>query len=367
MNRLTSLLAHFPVRSRAAWLVVSSGLLVIMHAFGVLWPSYAEEAHPAAEVSVAVGRVIQTDIRDYVQGYGMVEPAPPTAGRSGGAKLSAPVAGIIVSVPVSEGQAVKAGTIIVRLDDRTALATLEKDTHALEFARQQNERQRRLYAAQATSTHDLEEADELYSAARAELAAARAALAQLQLTTPLDGLVAKINVSPGQAVDQSTILAEVVDPDRLVVSAKIPASEARNLVPGAAAEILLEGTDRPVAGSRVLFVSPEVDVPTGTVLARVSVPRGLGIRAGEFVRTRIVSQTLAKRLAVPFDAIVRRDGGAILFVVKNGHAREVAVTIGSRDGALVEVHSPSLRAGDTIVTTGAYGLPDGVKIHVTRG
>ena len=157
---------------------------------------------PATEVTVQVGKVTKTDLRARVEAYGVVEPEPATAGRpGGGAKLSPPIASVVLAVLVTEGQSVKSGNIVIRLDDRVALASVDKAQHALAFAEQVAERQERLKAFDGTSDKAVAEARQQLAAARGELASTQAALAQLHVVSPLDGVVARVNVLPGQAVE----------------------------------------------------------------------------------------------------------------------------------------------------------------------
>ena len=105
----------------------------------------AAEDKIVTEVAVQVGKVTRADLRRRVEVFGVVEPEPAKAGHpGGGAKLAAPAAGVVLAVAASEGQSVKAGDLIVRLDDRLALAQVEKARHALEFAEQQMARQKKL-------------------------------------------------------------------------------------------------------------------------------------------------------------------------------------------------------------------------------
>lgn len=320
------------------------------------------------EVAVQVGQVRRGDVRARVEAYGVVEPEPPGASHpAGGAKLAAPAAGIVVAVPVSEGQRVKAGDIIVRLDDRMAQAAVEKARTALTLAEEVAARQERLKAVDGTSEKLIQEAQQQLAAARAELASAKAALAQVQLASPLDGVVTRINVSPGQAVDPNLVVAEIVDLDRLVISASVPATEAAALRPGQSAEFLTGEGDTPAGTGRVVFVSPSVDPKTGATLVRVALPQDSALRPGQFVRARIVSDEHKDRLAVPVGSVVRTDDGPVIYVVTGDQATQKAVKVGIRDGELVEVAADGLKEGDTIVTVGAYGLPKETKVRILSG
>lgn len=350
-----------------AQLVLLTLLTVLALAFlgGCAKQSSAEQETPT-EVAVYVGKVTRATMRARVDAYGTVEGEPAGGGKpAGSARLSAPVAGIVMSVPVREGDRVEAGSIVVRLDDRLALAQVEKARHAVEFAEQNMTRQARLKSVEGTSEKALQEAAQQLAVAKTDLAAAEAQLAQVQLVSPIGGIVARINVQPGQTVEPNTVVAEVIDPTRLVVTVHVPVAEALRIKPGQPAELLFESSDHVAARGGVVYASPQVDEKTATVLVRVSVPPDAGLRAGQFVHVRIVTEERTSRLAVPREAVYTdHDGQSTLFIVDGGVARQRIVKVGLRDGNLVEVEGEDVVEGATVVTTGSYALPKETRVRI---
>jgi RND family efflux transporter MFP subunit len=330
-------------------------------------PEVEEENTPDTEVAVEVGRVMKGDLRVVVEAYGMAEPEPAKTGSpGGGAKLAAPVAGIVVAIHGVEGQNVKAGDVVVEFDDRMAQAAVEKARHALVFAQQVADRLDKLIASRAISMQLKQEADERLAAARAELASAQAAVAQVRLASPLDGILARINVQVGQAVDFNTVVAEIVDLKRLVVTVNVPAGEAAQLRDGQTAEIFADSGKKPATTGHVSFISPSVDQKTDSVLVRLRLPENSGLRSGQFVRARIVTQELTGRLIVPRDSVVKADEEQVIYVVEGDKAVQKPVKTGVRDRNMVEVEAEGLKEGTTIVTVGAYGLPKETKVKITN-
>ncbi|HEY1489473.1 MAG TPA: efflux RND transporter periplasmic adaptor subunit, partial [Verrucomicrobiae bacterium] len=183
----------------------------------------------------------------------------------------------------------------------------------------------------------------------------------LRITAPISGTVARVNVKPGQAVDLSTVVAEVMDLNRLAVRAEIPSAEAKDLKPGNPLEVLTEPTVR----SELLFVSPNVDKDSDAVLVRALLPKDSGLRPGQFVSLRIVTEVHTNCLAAPSESVVTDEGGkSVIALVKGDEAKQMPVQTGLRENGLVEVEAPELNAGDVVVTVGAYGLPEKTKIRV---
>jgi membrane fusion protein (multidrug efflux system) len=325
-----------------------------------------EEEKTTTEVSVQVGKVTRATLRARVDAYGTVEPAPAGGGKpAGAARLSAPAAGILMSVPVKEGDRVEAGAVIVKLDDRAAQAQAQKASHALEFAEQQMARQISLKKIEGTSEKLLEEASQQLAAAKSELATAQAQLAMVQLASPLAGVVARVHAQPGQVVEPNTVVAEVIDPARLVATVSVPIAEGASIKIGQLAELLDERSANAVAQGRVLYVSPQVDAKTATILARVSVPPEAGFLMGGFVHIRVITEERVDRLAVPREAVYTdHDGQSTLSIVEDEVAKQKIVKIGLHDGDLLEVEGEGVTEGATVVTLGSYALPKETKVRI---
>lgn len=326
----------------------------------------AEDGQSATEVAVRVGKVTRATLRARVDAYGRVEPEPAGGGKpAGAARLSAPAAGIVMTVLVKEGERVEAGTLIVKLDDRVALAQVQRARHAVEFAEQQVARQNRLKAVEGTSEKLIQEASQQLATARSELAAAQAQLAVVQLAAPLAGVVSRINVQPGQTVEPNTIVAEIIDPSRLLVTVNVPAAEAALLRLGQQTELQTERGAKTEAEGKVLYISPQVDGGTDTTLVRISLPPEEAFRSGQFVRARIITQERSGTLAVPREAVhTDHDGQSTLSIVEGDTAKQTTVKVGVRDGDLVEVEGEGIVEGTTVVTLGSYALPKETKVRI---
>jgi membrane fusion protein (multidrug efflux system) len=309
-----------------------------------------EQASP--DVAVHIGTVTRATLHAWVDGFGTIEGEPAGAGKpAGAARLSTPVAGVVTGVQAREGERVEAGTVIVKLEDGAALAQLR-------LAEQQMERQRMLESGGGASEKAVQEAVH-------QLAAARAQLALVHLASPIAGIVARIHVQPGQTVDPTTVVAEVIDPARLAASVQVSTREAASVELDQPAVFLASGGTGAIVGGRVSFVSPVVDARTDSVMVRVSVPQDAAVRAGQFVKVRIMTDERRDTLAVPRDAVYTApDGRSTLSIVSGGVARQTVVKTGLREGDLVEVEGDGVTEGATVVTLGSYDLPASTKVRI---
>jgi len=123
----------------------------------------------------------------------------------------------------------------------------------------------------------------------------------------------------------------------------------------------------PPVTTELLFVSPSVDMANDTVLVRALLPKDSGLRLGQSVSLRIVNAVHTNCLAAPAESVVTdENGNSVIALVKGDEAMQLPAQTGLRENGLVEVSAPDLKAGDTVVTVGAYGLPEKTKIQVVN-
>lgn len=313
-------------------------------------------------VAVHVDSIARATLYRYVTAYGYVAPRPATAnGPPAGALLSPIVGGVLASIDCVEGQHVTRGSVLFRLDSRLAEVAVHRAQEALDFAQKAFQRQEALIRSNGTSQRAYQEAQRQVDAARSDLAAARTQLSYLRITTPVSGTVVRLHATVGQHVEANTVLAEVVNLDRLVVSARVPSGEMTGVRVGQRAVI---GPDSAATG-RVLIVGRDIDPATGTYLVQVSVPAGADLHPGQFTDVHIVAEEHANVLAVPEVSLVTRpDGGTWIMAVTGDRAVRRPVTAGLRDRGLIEVSGEGLAQGMTVVTDDAYSLPEETKIRI---
>jgi membrane fusion protein (multidrug efflux system) len=323
---------------------------------GVVWfvwlaPSGEEStAEPATDVAVRVGKITRATLHAYVTAYGVVRPEPAGAGPAASASVAPSVPGVVVAVNKVEGQHVTKGDVLFELDSRAADV-------AVDFAEKNLAREQRLIRIEGTSESALQNAQQ-------QLDAARVQRALLRVQAPLSGTVTRVNVKPGEAVDLATVMAEVVDLDRLVVSANVPSAELAALAVGQPARVVVADS-APALNGAVSFLGPEVDAQTGTAEVRVRLPSGSALRPGQFVTLRVVSTEHADKLAVPVGSVVKNEVGASVIAIVDGDmARQTPVTTGLEEGGLIEVEGDGLAADMVVVTDGAYALPAETQVRI---
>lgn len=332
----------------------------------------AAEPEPATLVAVQVAQIQKTTLHGYVRAYGAVE-LDPGSGKTAPAsmRITAPSGGIITEAQCAEGQQVKKGDVLFRLDSRLTDQTIEKARQAVSFAEKNFERQQKLRKIEGTSDKLYLEAQQALEAARAELASAQTQRTLLAVSAPFSGTIVRLSAKAGETVNMAQDLAELRDLKRVVVTATVPSREIARLKLGQPVEIdtgMLAGSSTTatlnVTGT-LSYLDPQVNIQNDTVTVRAAVPAEADLRPGQFVTLRIAYEAHPGCLAMPEEGVVvTPEGQTVIAVVQGDTAARRAVKPGLREGGLVEIAGEGLKEGTSVVTVGAYGLPEQTKIRV---
>lgn len=334
-------------------------------------PPPTDESESSRGVEVEVTPLRRAIVRAYVRTYGTVEAAPAGAdGPPASAAVASQVEGVVSEARASEGLRVAKGSILFDLDARTADAAIAKAEVELDYASKTLARRTELIGFDGTSRSLLEQAERDVGAAETALAQARTDRNLLEIRAPLAGTVVRVLVRPGESVRRDSVLCEIVDLDRLVATMQVPAAQVAAVRPGQLATVFTDRSEtdaKPTLSARVNFVGSAADPRTATVPVRVSLPPGSGLSPGSLVDVRVVTEERENRLVVPVESLVTLDGETTLARVEGTTARRVPVRVGLIDGEIAEIDGGGLEEGMSVVTVGAYGLPDGAAIRVRGG
>jgi Cu(I)/Ag(I) efflux system membrane fusion protein len=318
-------------------------------------PSSEQVVRPAVPVHLRLVRrdsiavVVEADAR-------LVTPPDGTA------LFAAPMDAIVREVPVRLGARVAAGQLLMRLDAPDLKGQAEALRAQALAAEQDADRQRQLFQEGIAARRQVEEREAAARALVAQAEAAESLLSRGTLRSPLSGVVAELNVRPGERVAAGQRLAEVVDPRSVRCAATMPAGDLSRVTVGQPAMVEVEGSDSHWQ-ARVEFVSPTVDSisNTGQVLLRFASWEP-SLRPGIGGHVRISVAMHRNVLVVPAAAVVYVGNQPQVYVVgADSIARGRSVQLGARAGEIVEVRG-DLNPGDRVVTAGAYGLPDSSRV-----
>jgi RND family efflux transporter MFP subunit len=232
----------------------------------------------------------------------------------------------------------------------------------------------RIALTQARDQYDLAEKSYTLKAAQGQLTAAKgktisaeAQLSYAKIVSPINGVVTDRPFYVGDTAPSGTAILTVMDLSKVVARAYVSPQQAAELHVGDAASILPGNGESEIAG-KVSVVSPALDPNSTTVQVWVEAPNPDGqLKSGSTVGLRIVANTVKDALVVPAEAILTATDGttSVMVIGKDGHAHQTPVKIGIRDDHNVQILS-GLAVGQQVVTVGAYGLPDGSKVTITK-
>ena len=324
-----------------------------------------DEGTPAAIVSVKTAVAQMQPFADIVSAIGSVN------ARAGHfAALSAPAAARIASVNVSLGEKVGVGTPMVAFEQAPFIAAAQSAEAGLTAAERSYERARRLADAGIIPRKDADQAATELAQARATATTARRQAQLAVLRAPIAGVVTKLNAPIGASVDVGQSVVEVADLSALDILFNVSPSDAARIAPGASVTLSAgeSAKGEPLGIGRISDVGGAVDSATRSVSVRAQAPAGARpLRVGETIFGQIATAVHPRAIVVPISALVP-DGDAFkVFVVVAGNiARERKVTVGRRNETQAEITS-GLAAGERVVTEGAYGLEDSVKVQPAKG
>jgi HlyD family secretion protein len=228
--------------------------------------------------------------------------------------------------------------------------------------------QQHLEALHAVAKQDqLKSARGQLDAARGKFQGAEAQLSYSEIHSPIDGIVADRPLYAGETAAAGTPLIVVVDSSRIIAKAHLPQEQAALVKVGNIAEINVAGEEKPFEG-KVSVVSPAVDANSTTVEVWVQAANPDGrLRPGTSAHVSIEVAKFAGATVVPAESVLTASDGktTVMIVGKDSVAHQTEVKVGARAGKSVQI-SDGIKPGDTVVGSGAYGLPDGTRVQAAQ-
>lgn len=319
------------------------------------------EAPRAAEAPAGPARDVAT--ASVVRSGGAGEVAVPgTVQARRRATLSARMPASVVELPYQEGQWVKAGTVVLRLDDQALRAAVAAAEAAVKAAQADLDRTRSLLDKGAATPRELEQMTAAASGAQAQLTAAKDGLSYSALRAPFDGRIAARRVNLGDVASPGMPLIEIEGEGGLELRATVESALAATLRPGTKLQAQVDGQAAPIAAT-VTAVAPAGDPTTHRFAVEADLPAAPGLRAGLFARLLVPGVVADPRLTVPAAAVFERGGLTGVFVATDGRARLRWIAAGAREGDTLEVRA-GLEAGERVVLNPA-DLADGAPVRAT--
>ena len=279
------------------------------------------------------------------------------------ATLSSRIQGTIDRVLVLEGTLVRKGQTLVELDNRDLQAELTRAVAEVENAHAHLSRMKTLYAEQAVSKQEMENATRTFKVSEANRKAVLAQLSYTVVKAPFDGVITEKKVEAGELASPGQTLLKMEDPNRLRLEATVAESDLKAVELGNRIPVMIDALPgQPLAGT-VSQILPAGDPQTHTFTVKVDLPPTHGLRTGMFGRLQL-DKGIARTIMLPSSAVVERGELTSVFVVGQDRiARLRWVRAGRRLNQQTEILS-GINEGERVLIDASRGS-DGALVQIS--
>jgi membrane fusion protein, multidrug efflux system len=280
--------------------------------------------------------------------------------------LSPEVPGRVTAISFTAGQQVGQGATLVQLFDAPEVADRAAAVSKERFAEIQYRRSKDLAPSGAEPRELLQQREAELAQARAAIQQLDARIAQKKIRAPFAGQIGIRRINPGQYVNAGDPVATLTALDRLYVNFSVPQQELSKLRVGGTVAVRSDAMPDRDFTARINAVEPMVGGDTRNISVQAEMPNpGRSLRPGLYVTVGVTQQARAGAILVPSTAIQTSASGDSVYVVRDGKAALLPVTVGSEVGDRTIVET-GLKSGDVVVTTGQLRLQPGGAVTVAN-
>lgn len=294
-------------------------------------------------------------------------------------RVGAEVAGKVVRVLASQGQAVKQGELLAEIDpvefqiqSRTDDAEIARLTSLVGQQERLVERQEKLVGQGFISQNALDDAIAQRNALREQLAAARSradstrnVLRKTRVVAPVTGRVQDQIVAAGDFVKVGDPLFLIIGTQSLVAHLPFPETALQRIRVGMPVRITSPLSPEHVVNARVDDIRPAVTAASRALDVIVKFSTDERMRGGGTVNAAIVTAVKPDVLMVPESSVILRPAGQVVYIMNEGRVQQRVVKTGTRKEGLVEIVS-GLEGGETVAADGAGFLTDGAAVALPK-
>lgn len=308
-------------------------------------------------VPVEIAAITSGDIAAYFT-------ATATIGAEEETGVVAKVGGVVKEILVEEGQYVKGGDILAKLDDERISVQLAQARASLDKLESAYQRNVNLHDQNLISTEAFQQSKYEYEQQKAAYELADLDFRYASIRTPISGVVSERLIKIGNMVLPNQNVFRVAGLDPLIAILHVPERQLGKLRIGLAAQLAVDACAKEPFTGRIKRISPVIDPATGTVKVTIEVrDPSRRLKPGMFARINIIHDIHENVLKVPKDAIISEDRENAVYVVRDSVAYRQLVETGYVNTTHVEVLT-GLKLGDTVVTTGKASLKDSTKVQI---
>ncbi|MCL2168108.1 MAG: efflux RND transporter periplasmic adaptor subunit [Lentimicrobiaceae bacterium] len=277
-------------------------------------------------------------------------------------ELISEAAGKVVGIFFDEGTSVSNGQLLLKVDDAELQAQLRRAEYQLALTGERLNRQRILLEKDAVSREEFDQVQTDYNILQTDIDLLKTKISKTEIRAPFAGTIGFRGISLGSYLQLNTIIARLIDHNKLKLEFAIPEKYASICFTGNKIKFRTEVSSNEFEAT-VYAVDPKVDIATRTITVRgLYNNSNKKMLAGMFARVNLIIDQSEEVLLIPSEAIVQEMEGKKVWIISNGQAWSQAITTGFRSNNQVEVIT-GLQAGDTIMVTGLMQVREGANVR----
>lgn len=282
---------------------------------------------------------------------------------SSDAKINARASGVVRQILREEGDNVKAGDILLLLEDDDQKLRLKQAEQKLSSSRREFLRLNKMSKAGAVATNEWEAANNNFLAAQTELELAQLALSYTKVAAPFNGRVVWREVDLGAHVTTGNLLFRIMAINPLLIRVHIPANRIGQVAKGQSVELNVDSAKEKLKGI-VELVSPIVDPASGTIKVTIQLNQYPdSVRPGDFTEVKVITDKRENAMLLPSVAIIEERNQHYLYVEENNKAVRKNIEVGYVIAEQTEILS-GITAEDRVVIKGQRNLNEGNHLKV---
>ncbi|MSP48546.1 MAG: efflux RND transporter periplasmic adaptor subunit [Alphaproteobacteria bacterium] len=273
------------------------------------------------------------------------------------------ISGIVKAIKFTEGQVVKAGTIILELDDREPSASLEAAKATREQAKAALDRAKMLLTQGNAPQARVDDLEGAYRNAEARVRVIDAQLADLKITAPFPGKLGIRRVSPGSLVSVGTVITTLDDVETIKLRFYVPEAAIGSIKPGSGVAASGNGVPGRTFSGAITSIDTRVDTTTRAIEVRAEFANDDGLlKPGMFLTVKLALNRRDGAMIVPEEAVVPEGIRQYVYIVADGKAVKTEVKLGARLPGEVEIRE-GLKPDSVVVTSGIQKIRDGSLVR----
>ncbi|MDZ7715953.1 MAG: efflux RND transporter periplasmic adaptor subunit [Balneolaceae bacterium] len=280
-------------------------------------------------------------------------------------ELRSEVSGKITEIYFKEGQKVKKGELLLKVNDSELKAQLQRAQYRLKLATELERRQNKLLEKGGISQENYDATLNEVNVLKSEVALIKAQIDKTEIRAPFDGVVGLKYVSQGSYISPSTRIASLQNINPVKVDFSVPERYVNMVKEGDKISFTVQGTDKEFEGE-IYAIEPKIESQTRTLQIRALSDNKEGLLVpGAFADLELILRTIDDAIMIPTISLVPELQGQKVYLYKQGKVVQQRVQTGIRTEDQVQI-TEGVQPGDTLLTTGFLQVREGMSVEINE-